>query len=366
MIHYNVLIQQTLKGSILVKLLHDDIVKETVGALEACLANVPFASVEHVDQEPEIGGLRPDLVVSLGCGQELVIEVKVNGQPRFARAAANQLLRYCQQLPNALGVFVAPFISPAAAEICTSSGIGYMDLAGNCHLCFGLVCIHREGKHNPSIERRHLRSLYSAKAERGLRALLDSRRRTWTTKALSLAAEISLGHASNVRRLLADREWIRDEGRGFSLTEPASLLTEWAKNYKWKRHSVHNLYSLSDIPEIEHDVAMACTHAGIRYALTGFSAAARLAPYVRYNRVAAYIDKWDEQVFANIGLKEVPSGANVTLLVPYDEGALQFTREINGAAIASPVQVYLDLIHAGWRGDEAAKALLDEVLKQQW
>jgi len=364
-----VLIQQTLKGVFIVKLSHNEIEQKAIEALRACLANVPFGPVEHVDQEPEIGGLRPDLVVSLRLPngrQDLIIEVKANGQPRFARSAANQLLRYREEHPEALGVFVAPYISATAAEICTSLGIGYMDFAGNCHLCFGSVYIHREGKPNSLAVKRELRSLYSAKAERGLRVMLSAPKKRWTTKALSLAAGISLGHASNIRRLLADREWIRNEESGFYLTEPEQLLEDWAKSYSWKKHGVRHFYSLSDLAEIEHDIGMVFSHAEVPYALTGFSAAARLAPYVRYNRTTAYIAKWDEGALSRLRLKEVPTGANVTLVVPYDEGVFQSTREVDGIVVASPVQVYLDLLVLGWRGEEAAKAVLHEVLKPQW
>jgi hypothetical protein len=65
-------------------------------------------------------------------------------------------------------------------------------------------------------------------------------------------------------------------------------------------------------------------------------------------------------------LKEVTSGANVTLFVPYDEGVFYGTRQIDGIYIASPVQVYLDLIELKGRGPEAAQAILDEVIKRSW
>jgi hypothetical protein len=55
-------------------------------------------------------------------------------------------------------------------------------------------------------------------------------------------------------------------------------------------------------------------------------------------------------------LKPVSSGANVTLIEPYDEGVLYGAREIERAPVVSPVQLYLDLTKTKGRGEEAASA----------
>ena len=102
------------------------------------------------------------------------------------------------------------------------------------------------------------------------------------------------------------------------------------------------------------------------YAFTGFSAAARLAPTVRYQRVMAYVDGDLTPVVTALSLKEVPSGANVTLLSPYDDGVFYGAAEVDGLRIASPVQVYLDLVGYRGRGEEAATFLLEQVIERTW
>ena len=67
-----------------------------------------------------------------------------------------------------------------------------------------------------------------------------------------------------------------------------------------------------------------------------------------------------------LGLKEVTSGANVSLIKPYDEGVFYADRAINEVWIASPIQVYLDLFGIKGRGEEAAQAILDEVIRPLW
>ncbi len=141
---------------------------------------------------------------------------------------------------------------------------------------------------------------------------------------------------------------------------------EWSNAYTYRKNEVCNFYSLKNIPEIESDLAEACEEKGINYALTGFSGAARFAPAVRYNRAMAYIYNIGEDLKAVLNIKEVASGANVTLLEPYDEGVFYDAQLIDGIRTVSPLQVYLDLKGFKGRREEAAEVLLKEVIKPKW
>jgi hypothetical protein len=277
---------------------------------------------------------------------------------------------YARSDKKAYPVFIAPYISPTAAAICDQYDVGYLDFAGNCRLTFDKVYIRREGFPNPAVQRRDLRSLYSPKAERILRVLLTAGKRTWRTQELADEAGVSLGQIANVKKLLADREWIDVLPAGFGLraleTAVLSLLEEWTATYRASRNSARDFYSLKSIPEIEVNLSQAGRKLAGRVAFTGFSGAARLSPAVRYSRVTAYADG-DVDAIANLlGLKPVSSGANVTLLEPYDEGVFYATREVEGAPVVSPVQIYLDLTQTKGRGEEASSAILEEVIKPLW
>ena len=79
-----------------------------------------------------------------------------------------------------------------------------------------------------------------------------------------------------------------------------------------------------------------------------------------------YVENISNELTLSLGLKEVTSGANVTLLEPYDAGVFYGTKEIDGVCVASAIQIYLDLRGFRGRGDEAAAKLLDEVIRPQW
>lgn len=346
---------------------------EAAKGLIAALRDVPFLAPASIRRESTHGDSRVDLVLSVRTrtiDRHLVCEVKSNGQPRTAREACLTLLDYTRSDKRDYPVFIAPYVAPAAAAICGQYRVGYFDLAGNCRLAFDQVYIRREGFPNPFVQKRDLRSLYSPKAERVLRVLLTAGKRSWRMQELADEARVSLGQVANVKKLLANREWIETEANGFrlrSLDEGAlSMLTEWAGKYRIERSTTREYYSLKPIPQIEPELTEASRRLKARLAFSGFSAAARFAPAVRYQRVTAYVLGDLPSLADRLGLKAVSSGANVTLVEPYDEGVLYGAMEVEGTPVVSPVQLFLDLTQTKGCGEEAASAIFEQVIKPLW
>lgn len=337
-------------------------------ALRQCLGKIPFVQIDDIQKEAGsvvCSDFRVTLTVS-GIKQILVLEVRKSGQPREARAAINSLLRCLSANTGAYGIFIAPFITPRTAEICRQEGVGYIDFAGNCLLAFPGIFIEQSGNPNPMLEKRDLRSLYSPKAARVLRVVLNHPQKSWKTQELADEAGVSLGQVFNVKKLLDGREWIGKKEEGFVLGEPFLLLSEWSRNYAFRKNRMMNFYSMKSIPDIEAQIAEVCELNNINYALTCFSGVARFTSSVRYQRAMAFVDADEDQWSKLFGFKEVDSGANVTLLLPYDAGVYYGAKEKEGVRVVSPVQLYLDLIGFRGRGEEAANMLLDEVIKPLW
>jgi hypothetical protein len=333
-------------------------------ALKECLEKVPFVQIERVELF-ELDN-RADLEVQVhiqGRSRRLLAEIKNNGQPRLARLAVYQLKDQLSKETNAYGIFIAPYISPEAGKICEEAGIGYLDLAGNCLISFETVYIRQTGAPNPKIQKRDLRSLYSPKTERILRVLLDDPKRIWKMMDIAQTAKVSLGLVSNVKKLLLDREWLSKSVDGISLTNPTAVLNEWGQAYNFRRNEVQEYYALAELSEIEAQIAETGQRVGLEYALTGFSSAARIAPVVRYQKASAYVKGDLRSLIETLGWKAVTSGANVSLLIPYDDGVFYGAKDVDGVAIVSPVQTYLDLQSVRGRGQEAAQAVRKEIEK---
>jgi hypothetical protein len=335
--------------------------------LAEVLRGVPFLSAIRIES---LGGPHDEIdfaisVRSNSGTRRLLCEVKLNGQPRIVRDACRRLRDFIASGKKGYPVLIAPYLSPEATSICMESEVGYLDFAGNCRLVFDQVFILREGYPNSSVQKRELRSLYSPKAERVLRVLLNAGPRVWKMQELADEACVSLGQVANVKKLLLDREWAAPDSAGFRLRSLEDgvlpLIREWAANYRVARNRYHGFYSMRPMPEVEAALG-ADSHA----ALTELSGAARLAPAVRYQRVTAYVQSDVMRVAGAAGFKSVTTGGNITLMEPYDDEVFFGAQVIDGVRVVSPVQVYLDLAHVKGRGEEAATAVLEGVIKPLW
>ena len=348
----------------------NNLIEETNNAVKKCFESVPFLKIREINRDKKLDRGFPDLFVTVeseDATTNIIVEAKTSGEPRYAREAANQLQEYLKELPKAYGIFLSSYVSPEAARICKDNGIGYIDLAGNCYITFDKVFIRNEGNPNPDPRKGFLRSLYSPKSERIIRVLLEGGSREWKTDQLSSEANVSYGLVSKVKRLLEDKEWVASETVGFSLVKPIALLEDWVQNYDFQRNGISNYYSMLNLSEIESRLSEIFPEDDpVEYCLTGNSGAARYVQAVRYRRVMAYVNADMGLIEDALDLKPVESGFNVTLIQPYDEGVFYGASAINGALVASPTQLYLDLFNIGSRGEEAAVALLEERIKTKW
>ena len=331
----------------------------------ALLAEVPFLRPK-MQRVPVKTDYCPDMVVEVSGKDRkkytLLVEIRSNGQPRIIRDAAAQLAMCKSKYPNPYGIVVAPYVSEESAAICKNAGVGYLDLKGNCYLSFDSVYIDRTGVPNDS-ERRDLRSMYSPKAERVLRVLLKDASKSWKLKELARSAGVSLGHASNVKARLEQGEFLDTGSDGIKITRPKELLEEWAKNYSLRRSEIRRFWSPLKSAELEAELFAYVRKEALQCALTGFSAGAIYAPMVLQPRLFAYCSGDLNKLAEALRLKTVESGENVQFIAPYDDGVFIDSRELHGKLLVSPAQAYLDLVAMGGRGAEAAKSIMEQVLK---
>jgi hypothetical protein len=74
---------------------------------------------------------------------------------------------------------------------------------------------------------------------------------------------------------------------------------------------------------------------GWRYALTMFSGASKIESFVRYNFTSFYYSGSADKVTSELKLKPTPSGANVWIFTPRDEGAYWGTQQAGNLAVVS-------------------------------
>jgi hypothetical protein len=337
--------------------------------LRGLLGRVPFLRLASLRKEVRVSPgspYRADRLAQVTAGDRkwtLVVQEKRLGQPREVRTAVLELESCLKQLPVDVphyGLVLAPFISEESAKICTEAGIGYADLAGNAGLSFDQVFIETRGADNPFREKRETRSLFAPRATRVLRVLLQGPLRPWKVTELSESARVSLGWVSAVRQQLLAREWAAEAPGGLRLTKPGTVLDAWAKADDWEKRTRVQQYSLLLSGDPLHlaeklQEALKTEQPVFTQWFAGWLRHSYTTPTV----VTAYVEKFpDESVIEEKLLaRRVFANGGLRLVLPKEEGVLNPSQTVRGFKLVSDMQIYLDLIRAGLRGEEQAAEL---------
>lgn len=345
------------------------LVKKAKECIRAVFSDIPFVEVKESETNVRIENKEVDIVIDTlisGKPTKFIVEVKSQGEPRLVRMAISQLKYYLKSIKDAYGIFVAPYLSDASKQICKEEGIGCFDLAGNAFLSFKNIFIDKSGRPNPFVVKRASKSIFAPKSSRILRVLLSNPSKRWHVENLSKETGVSIGLTSRVKQALIVEEFIEEEDKSFKLVKPEELLNQWVNNYSYEKNEMVSFYSGLSEDKVETAIKTECKKMKYRYGLALFSGASKLAPFVRFMRFFSYIDGNIEYITEALQLKKVESGANVTLLQPYDEGVFYGLQEINGINVVSDIQLYLDLKSYKGRGDDAAQALFEQRIKPKW
>ena len=351
---------------------------ETVKELETAAANtirdllghVPNLEIDSVDYEEHIGRDQIDLRIALsrdGVNYALIIKVKANGAPRFVRSAIYHLRNYVAHADagqRLIPMIVSSYLSPESRDICTDHNVAYLDLFGNAHLDFDSVYIDRAVADKPKSESRALRSIFNPKASAILRVMLRDPDCAWRVTDLAEKANASLGHVSNVRKALLEREWIGKQANGVVLVQPDALLKTWRENYR--RPSGHRITGYTHLhgKQFDERLSKALNPSSQRpraiYSL--HSAAQWFAPFGRDGTHTFYADELGAQFLQEaLRLTPVTKGANVVLHIPNDESLFDDAIEpAPGIFCTSPTITYLDLWNGNDRDREAAEYVAKE------
>ena len=343
-------------------------------AVRVLLEHVPNIEIIGVRHEQHLrSGHRLDAWIDLnhnGSRYALLMEIKPNGAPRFARSAVYQLESCIAHLHRSehrddtrqfIPMLVSPYLSPESRSICLDHNVAYLDLYGNAHLAFGNVYIERSVPDRPKSEVRAQRSLFTPKAGAILRVLLGDPARPWRVTDLAEAANASLGHVSNIRKALLDREWIEIRDDGLVLAQPGALLNTWRENYRQPAGHHISGYTVLHGDQLRNRLSGSLNPGPQppRAICASNSAAEWIAPYVRGGTQSFYADEPGARILQEaLQLTHAAQGANVILRIPNDETLFEDAFEpAPGIFCASPVVTYLDLWNGNDRDREAADHL---------
>jgi hypothetical protein len=354
---------------IVVLLKEQDFESQFEALMRGLLQRVPSLKLVSLKKDARVSPHSPDradLVAQVTAGERkwtLVVEERRLGQPREVRTAVLQLERHLRHLPEDMpcyGMLLAPFISEESAKICTAAGFGYADLAGNARLAFDQVFIETRGPDNPFREKRETRSLFAPRATRVVRVLLQGPLRAWKVTELAKSAQVSLGWVSAVRQQLLTREWAAEDPGGVRVTKPGALLDAWANADDWEKRTLTHEYSVPLTEPLELADKLKDILTGEPPVFTQWFAGWLRHPHTTTKVVTAYVKQFPEDALIKeklLGRRVSAGGGGLRLVLPKEEGVLRPVQSVRGFELVSDVQIYLDLLRGGLRGEEQAQEL---------
>src|SRR3990167_8536947 len=329
----------------------------------------------------DAGMRRPDLIADVTVGGRtklLLIEVKSPGYP-MQLLQAFQVLQLARGTHKGYPVVVTDVISARGASLAKEAGVGYLDLAGNCWLNLGEIYIDKTSP-QPLVRqgaamlparvhvvrpRRELRRLFSRKATRVIRTLLEQPTNRWDVVKLAAASQVSIGHAYKVTQKLLTEGFLTQENRQVRLRDPSALLDAWAAEYRIDPAAIQSFYTpLKDPAAVMAQIAQAAAKQQLTCAFTLHAGASLVAPFTRFTDVHCYLkEPLSDALLQAMQLERIEFGGTVHVITPYDEGVLHHRQVLEQLPVVCHTQLYLDLVQHPTRGKEAAEFLRKERMK---
>lgn len=338
--------------------------------------------VRHGPEVKTDSGLRrPDLIAEVTVGgrtKRLLIEVKSPGYP-MQLLQAFQVLQWARDTHKGYPVVVADAISARGASLAKEAGVGYLDLAGNCWLNLGDIYIDKTSpergvRHGATMlparvhvvrPRGELRHLFSRKATRVIRTLLEQHANSWDVVKLAAASSVSIGHAYKVTQTLLTQGFLVQEQRRVRLREPGSLLDAWAEEYQIEPAAIQSFYTaLKEPAAVMAQIAQVAVKEQLACAFTLHAGASLVAPFTRFTEAHLYLQEpLTDALLQAMQLERIEFGGTVHVITPYDEGVLHHRQVLEKLPVVCNTQLYLDLFQYPTRGKEAAEFLRRERMK---
>lgn len=303
-----------------------------------------------------------------GKSYVLLIEAKKAVFPRDVRQVLWQfreagLRRSAEQGEGPVSLLVAESISPGAKEMLRSERVGYYDSGGSLYLPARGAYLYID-KPPPKTLAKSMRSLFSGRRAQVLHALLARHEDWFGVTGLAHKAMVSPATASQVLSELERFDWLTARGQGPAkerhLREPSALLDAWAKQLATIRPPTVLRYYVpgTKSDDLEALIGQVFGEHDVAYAISHEAAAQRYTPFLsKVSQVRARV-LGGANANAAIGVlnaRPVSEGANFSVIEVKSLGDLLFREQFGDLWLASPIQIYLDLLSGEGRAKEMAE-----------
>lgn len=345
--------------------------------LEAAIRELPHVSVHSLESEVGKRPSRIDAVFVIeadGKPTTLIVEAKNTIFPRDARESIWQIRNFSRAYsasdgsPEPVPVLAANSISSGAKEILRKEGIGYFEEGGSLYLPAKGFYVLLDKPRSKSATKTD-RVLFSGRRSQVIHVLLMKPKQWLGVNAVATEAFVSSGTASQTLTELEKFDFLSSRGSGprkeRMLIDPRGLLEAWVKHASNSTKPwVRRFYVPSLKPEeLLTRIDQLCSARGAAYAVTQEWAAQLYSPYlssISQVRFRLPSDQPTEEIAAELNAREVQEGSNLGIIESKSYGDFLFRERKRDVWLASPILVYLDLLHGDGRAKEMAEHLRQE------
>jgi len=349
------------------------LIDQFLEALEA----VPDTEASILAYEERYGDSRLDAEAGLtvsGKSYTLFIELKKSVYPRDAQQILWGLQRLTshanqERRKTVIPVIVAESISPGARDLLKSEACGFFDKGGSLFIPARGAYIYID-RPPPKSHEKTVGGLFRGKRSQVLHALLVHAGEWFGVHDLAKLAEVSPATTSETLSALEQFEWLDARGKGPSkerkLASPSAVLDEWTKRIlaSPRRPKAKLFYIPRSKPdEVMERLSAFCEERGLEHVFTGETAAQMYAPFltdVARTTCRLAPGSGADGLYAELDARHVQEGANFYVIETRGGGEFLFKERVQRHWLASPVQVYLDLLQSAGRGKDMAEHLRHE------
>lgn len=346
---------------------------ELLKSLSDSLEAVPNAHLGEISWEAGIGDrLRPDAILdAVVADREIIFVIEVRGDvyPRDAREIVWQLKRYLRELDSSnrryVPMIIARSVSEGAREFLQEEQIAYHDLSGSLFLSVDETFVLLE-RPKPKRAKRRAMNVFKGTRAQVLHALFDRPGEWVSASEIAEDAGVSPATVSETFKDLERREWLEVKGEGPAkrrrLIRPDVLLDTWRDSILASRASKRARYYVPRMkPEdMAHEIKSGNYYDDFDLEFTGQFAAQFYTPYlsnVSDLTVRTFGKRTHDWLVTTLDAREVSEGANLVLIDAKPNKNRHRMHDEIERLMASPLQVYLDLLEDRGRSKEMAEHL---------
>lgn len=295
---------------------------------------------------------------------EFYIEYKSSASAGPLAGAVDRLRQLRKTATKHIPLLVVPYMGQVGMDLCAKSGISWFDLSGNARITGPGLRTWIEGRPNRYVGRGRPPNLFAPKSSRVTRQLLRFPDAYQTQVEIARATGLGDGYVSRIVRRLRQEQYVEvNEADGVRPRDADVLLDAWRDAYDFHQHRVlRGHVPARSGEELLHGTADCLSQMKIPFVATGLGAAWLISRFASFRLTTFFLEAipTDAQL-EQLNFTQGSKGANLWLVLPFDEAVFEGSTSRDGVPCASPLQVYLDLKAHPERAAEAS-----DQLRTQW